>query len=137
VFVKSSHNVGQRERFLAHWRPRLGGDDVVLLKNVLSYGGKIVDPMITAGRCNVWEVGYCVIDWAGNVSPCNLDTNMDLALGNIMTDSIDALYHGERANLLRGRTGCGNDVTPCRTCTDGNNWSANETFKPVELRLAT
>lgn len=135
VFVKSSHNVGQREKFLNHWQPRLGAGDVVLMKNVLSYGGKIVDPMIQAGRCNVWDVGYCVIDWAGNVSPCNLDTNMDLLLGNIMTESIDALYHGERAAALRDRTGCGNDITPCRTCTDANNWSGNETFKPIELRV--
>ncbi|MCC6405544.1 MAG: hypothetical protein IT453_00160, partial [Planctomycetes bacterium] len=65
----------------------------------------------------------------GVASPCNLDTNMDLALGSVLVDSIDALYHGPRAQDLRRRTGCLRDLTPCRTCSDGNNWSFNETFE--------
>ncbi len=127
VVVDSSHNVGQIEPFVEHWRPKLGPADQILIKNVLSYGGKIADPKLKAGRCNVWQVRYAVIDWAGNLSPCNLDTNMDLTLGNIMTDSIASLYYGRRADALRGRTGCGNDLTPCRTCTDANQWSENRT----------
>ena len=98
----------------------------------LSYGGKTADPLIAAHKCNVWDVRYLMIDWRGTLSPCNLDTNMDLVLGNVMEHSIDALYHGERANELRRRTGCLRDLTPCRTCSDGNNWSENETFsKPL------
>lgn len=129
VYVKSSHNQGdERERFLAHWTPCLGPDDRILMKRVLTYGGKTADPLVLAHRCNVWDVRYLMIDWRGVVSPCNLDTNMDLALGNVLQDSIDALYHGPVANDLRRRTGCLKDLTPCRTCVDGNNWSNNETF---------
>ncbi|MBI1369165.1 MAG: radical SAM protein [Planctomycetes bacterium] len=136
VFVKSSHNEGERERFIDYWQPHLGERDVILMKQVLSYGGKITDPMIEAGRCNVWNVRYLVVDWSGRVSPCNLDTNMDLWLGSLMDDSVDALYHGEKAQSLRQRTGCGNDLTPCRTCKDANNWSKNEQFRSIALPIA-
>lgn len=129
VFVKSSVNQGdERDKFLAHWLPRLGPNDRVLMKRVLSYGGKMADPLVAAHKCNVWDLRYLMIDWRGVLSPCNLDTNMDLALGNLMEQSLDALYHGARANELRQRTGCLRDLTPCRTCPDGNNWADNENF---------
>lgn len=69
-----------------------------------------------------------MIDWRGVPSPCNLDTNMDLVLGNLLEDSLEGAYFGTRADELRKRTGCLKDLTPCRTCSDGNNWSRNETF---------
>lgn len=127
VFVKSSWNQGERDLFLDHWRPRLGRNDYVLMKQVLSYGGKTADRGIQpVGNCNVWDMRFLMVDWQGNLSPCNLDTNMDLKLGNVMDDSIEAIYHGPIATRLRGLTGCGRDITPCSTCADGNNWSANE-----------
>lgn len=129
VFVKSSHNAGDEKRkFVEHWTPFLGPQDSILAKLVLSYGGKTADPLVEAHRCNVWEMRYLMIDWRGVLSPCNLDTNMDLGIGNILEDSLEGAYYGARARALRERTGCGKDLTPCRTCTDGNNWSKNETF---------
>ncbi len=138
VYVKSSHNdvPGEQQRFVEHWRPRLGPDDYVLAKQVLSYGGKTADPLVEAHRCNVWEIGYLMVDWRGRVSPCNLDTNMDLVLGNVMDDSLDALYHGPAAQRLRALTGCGREISPCRTCVDGNNWSRNETVAADSLLIA-
>ena len=130
VFVKSSCNPGEKEAFIDYWRPYLGRNDHILMKQVLSYGGKINDPMVEpVNQCNVWEMRYLMIDWQGNLSPCNLDTNMDLSLGNIMHDSIDAIYNGPAAGRLRKQTGCLRDITPCRTCKDGNNWSRNEVYK--------
>ena len=129
VPAKSSHNQGdERDRFLAQWLSCLGTDDRILMKQVLSYGGKTADPLIVPHACNVWDVRYPMIDWRGELSPCNLDTNMDLALGNLMEQSVDARYRGPRADELRGRTGCLRDLTPCRTCPDANNWSRDETF---------
>lgn len=136
VFVKSSHNQGQLEPFVRHWQPRLGADDLVLGKRVLSYGGKMADPLVGAHRCNVWENRYLMIDWRGDLSPCNLDTNMELVLGNVLTESIHAAYTGPVAQFLRRRTGCGNDLTPCRTCTDGNDWSGNEEFRSLAVKGA-
>ncbi|QDU66886.1 radical SAM protein [Engelhardtia mirabilis] len=129
VFVKSSHNTGERLPFVERWRPRLGPEDVVLLKQMLSYGGKMADPAVRAHACNIWNERYLMIDWRGDLSPCNLDTNMDLAIGNVMRDSLHGAYRGAIANHLRSRTGCGKDLTPCRTCVDANNWSENEFYK--------
>jgi len=127
VFVKSSWNEGEREPFLAHWLPRLGPQDYVLMKQVLSYGGKTADREVEpVGNCNVWKMRFLMIDWQGNLSPCNLDTNMDLKLGSVMDGALEQLYYGQRADRLRGLTGCGRALTPCKTCTDGNNWSRNE-----------
>jgi radical SAM protein with 4Fe4S-binding SPASM domain len=129
VFVKSSWNDGERDLFLAHWRPRLGPKDYVLMKQVLSYGGKTADRDVQpVGNCNVWDMRFLMIDWQGNLSPCNLDTNMDLKFGNVLDDSLESLYHGPVAERLRGLTGCGKSITPCQTCKDGNNWAANEVY---------
>ncbi|MCB9913722.1 MAG: radical SAM protein [Planctomycetes bacterium] len=137
VFVKSSWNLGEHDLFLEHWLPRLGPDDYVLMKQVLTYGGKTADDEVHAvGNCNVWEQRFVVMDWQGHLSPCNLDTNMDLKLGSVMDDSIEALYHGARADRLRGLTGCGGAITPCATCTDGNNWSENEVWSREHLTAA-
>lgn len=129
VFVKSSYNAGdEKDKFVRHWTPRLGPGDSILAKQVLSYGGKTADPLVLAHRCNVWEMRFLMIDWRGILSPCNLDTNMDLAFGDLHRDALVDAYFGARANELRQRTGCRRDLTPCRTCVDGNNWTQNETF---------
>jgi radical SAM protein with 4Fe4S-binding SPASM domain len=99
------------------------------MKQVLSYGGKTADRDVQpVGNCNVWDMRFLMIDWQGNLSPCNLDTNMDLKFGNVLDDSLESLYHGPVAERLRGLTGCGKSITPCQTCKDGNNWAANEVY---------
>ena len=137
VFVKSSRNEGEREAFVAKWQPLLGPEDRILMKQVLSYGGKIEDEYVEQHRCNVWDMRYVMIDWRGAVSPCNLDTNMDLALGNVTRESLDALYRGQVAQRLRRETGCLGTPRPCRTCRDGNNWERNEIFGPAAEAAAT
>jgi len=131
VFVRSSHNQGEEEAFIDYWQPYLGPQDVILIKQVLTYGGIVDDSKVIAHRCNVWEMRYLMIDVQGDLTPCNLDVNVQLHLGNIMEDSIMSLYDGPVADWLRTKTGCGNDLSPCRTCVDGNNWSRNRTIKPM------
>ncbi len=122
VFVESQYNKGQSQRFIDYWTPYLGVQDELIIKPILSYGGKIQDPSITSGRCNVWDLKMCQLDWQGNVSPCNLDINMDLHLGNIMSDSLYNIYYSPNTEQLQEKTGCGKDITPCNTCTDSNFW---------------
>lgn len=134
VFVRSAHNKGEEEGFIRYWQPRLGPNDVVLIKQVLTYGGIVPDPTIAAHRCNVWEMRYLMIDVRGDVTPCNLDVNVQLHLGNIMDDSIESLYNGPIARWLQLQTGCGSNLSPCRTCVDGNNWSQNRVVRPIPQR---
>ncbi|MEL6349088.1 MAG: radical SAM protein [Myxococcota bacterium] len=131
VFVRSSHNRGEEEPFIDYWQPFLGPNDCILVKQVLTYGGVVDDSEVLAHRCNVWEQRYLMVAVNGDVTPCNLDVNIQLHLGNIMDDSIENLYNGPIARWLRLRTGCGNDLTPCRTCVDGNNWSKNRRINPL------
>jgi radical SAM protein with 4Fe4S-binding SPASM domain len=130
VFVKSSFNNGQEDLFKKHWIKYLTAKDEILFKQVLSYGGKIDDDKVQMVKnCNVWDLNYVEIDWQGNVTPCNLDVNMELNIGNIMQNSLEEIYHGSKANKLRKKTGCLNPINPCSTCKDGNNWSQNEIIR--------
>jgi len=129
VYVKSSFNKADRKGFIAHWRPFLHRNDHLLLKQVLSYGGKIQNSLVQPYKCNIWDIGYLMIGWNGDVSPCNLDINLDLRLGNIMNSTLPKLYSGVVANKLRALTGCGKNLSPCKACRDGNNWSTNEIVK--------
>ncbi|MFT4976143.1 MAG: MoaA/NifB/PqqE/SkfB family radical SAM enzyme, partial [Myxococcota bacterium] len=101
VFVRSSHNEGEEEAFIHYWRPFLGPQDVILIKQVLTYGGIVDDKEVLAHRCNVWEMRYLMIDVRGDLTPCNLDVNVQLHLGNIMDDAIESIYHGPIAQWLR------------------------------------
>jgi radical SAM protein with 4Fe4S-binding SPASM domain len=129
VYVKSSFNKNDRTGFIKYWQPRIKKQDHLLLKQVLSYGGKIKNPYVQKHKCNIWDVGYLMIGWNGAVSPCNLDINLELNLGNIKKATISKLYTGVRANRFRKMTGCGNKIKPCDKCIDANNWSKNEIIK--------
>jgi radical SAM protein with 4Fe4S-binding SPASM domain len=126
VYVKSSFNKGEKRKFVRQWRPHLKGKDHLMLKQIVSYGGKIKNPYVLPHRCNVWEMKYMMIGWNGETSPCNLDVNLLLGLGNIMNSSINKLYTSPKAKKLRKVTGCGRNIEPCKTCIDSNNWSKNE-----------
>lgn len=131
VYVKSSNNDAENEKdkFVEYWKGQLGPMDQILCKRVLTYGGKVLDEEVRSGQCNVWEQGYLVIDHKGNVSPCNLDINMDLQLGNVMDASIESLYYSQKSENLKQQTGCGRNILPCRFCVDANNWSDNEYYR--------
>jgi len=123
VFVKSSNNQNERDRFISLWKERLKSIDYILFKQVVSYGGKIHDTFVQPGKCNIWQNKYVVIGWDGTVSPCNLDINLQLSMGNIVGDDLYKLYHGSQ---LRQQTGCRQPIAPCKSCFDSNNWTQNE-----------
>ena len=127
MFTVNSDNLCQIEAYVRRWLPLLGEHDVILTKNVLTYGGKIHDDLVQAHPCNVWGLNMLLVDWTGRVSPCNLDTNMDLQIGSVRERSLLDLRRSEEYKrveaLSRARV-----IGPCRTCVDGNNWSRNFTF---------
>lgn len=124
VYVKSSLNQGEVRDFIDAWTPKLKKDDHLLIKQIVSYGGKIEDPLVTPHTCNIWNNKYVVIGWDGTVSPCNLDVNLDLAIGNLQGADLAKLYNS--AQGMRKKTGCGRDISPCKTCVDSNNWAQNK-----------
>lgn len=64
------------------------------------------------------------VDWEGNVSPCNLDTNMELAIGSAKSNSIENINgsreYEEVIDKIKAK-----EISPCKSCTDSNNWSKN------------
>lgn len=124
VFPVSSANRHEMRDFADFWLPRLGPGDLILFKNVLTYGGKVDDPMIQDAPCNAWDQDMLTVAWDGRVTPCNLDTNLDLAIGSVLERPLEELFRGPERAAARARAR-DRDAPPCSTCRDSNNWSRN------------
>lgn len=126
VFPVSSVNVHEAPLYVAKWYPLLSDRDEILIKNILTYGGKNTDSMIMKSSCNVWELGVVTIDWEGNVSPCNLDTDMDLIIGNVKEHSIVDVWNSKQYSAMKNKS-LSRTIHPCDKCVDSNNWKNNIT----------
>lgn len=133
VFPVSSLNKNDVIPYVKKWYPYLGSNDHILLKSILTYGGKISDNEITNSFCNIWSLDLLTVDWDGNVSPCNLDTNMDLIVGNVKDSTLKQLYQNDKFNKLK-QLSKQKKVFPCNNCADSNNYTKNITInKNVSL----
>lgn len=128
VFTVNSINRFEMRCFVERWLPLLGENDIILTKNVLTYGGKVSDELIVENSCNVWDQRMLTVDWTGKVSPCNLDTNMDLAIGSIKETSLLELYRSAKYQEIRELSKA-QEINPCKMCVDANNWSKNTVFR--------
>lgn len=124
VLPVSSLNIHEVLSYVDKWKPLLSSRDEILIKNVLTYGGKNSDPLVSKCSCNVWDQGVLTVDWQGNVSPCNLDTNMDLIVGNVGEQSFLDICSGNKFNSLMEMSKS-KSIYPCNKCVDANNWSKN------------
>lgn len=130
VFVVSKNNQHEIEKYVKKWKGLLGPSDEILVKNVLTYGGVInkntpeFDDLTFTNKCNVWGQKSLTIDWKGNVTPCNLDVNMALTIGNIHKQSLGELFEGKEWQRIRELSEK-RKISPCSTCHDANNWSNN------------
>lgn len=130
VYVVCEKNIAEVDKYAKKWQPQLNSRDEIVFKNVLSYGGVLhkdtpgFDQMCHTNQCNVWEQASLTIDWQGNVTPCNLDVNMGLTIGNIKEKSLGELYKSAEWHRIR-RLSQAREISPCRTCLDANNWTNN------------
>ncbi len=121
VYTVGSQNYHEIYDFIATWQQHLGSKDVILFKNILTYGGKMEDPLVKIGPCNNWDFGLLTIDWSGKVSACHLDTNMELQVGHVSKDRILDIMSSERYQVVRDAS-LKRKITPCDTCVDSNYW---------------
>lgn len=121
-FVVSSRNVHEVDSFVKRWMPLLRDIDDIYLKSILSYGGTMLtDSFLNKHPCRIWEKEHqMVIDWQGNVSPCNLDTNMDMIIGKFPEQKLTDIWNGEKYKQIREGS-IKRTIVPCNTCIDGNN----------------
>jgi radical SAM protein with 4Fe4S-binding SPASM domain len=134
VFVVCEKNKSEVVEYVKKWQYWLGEKDEILIKNVLTYGGVIhkdtpeFQEFTFTNPCNIWGQSSLTIDWQGNVTPCNLDVNMGLTIGNIKDSTIKDLYRGKEWNRIR-ELSQKRKITPCKTCHDANNWTNNIIIK--------
>ncbi|TWJ33050.1 radical SAM protein [Geobacter argillaceus] len=122
VYTVSSINIDELPLYVEKWVPLFGTMDELRAKRLLTYGGKISDPLLKPHPCNVWGQRFAAIDWQGNVSPCNLDTEMELTIGNINDATLEELFKSKAWEETRSRSILEKE-SPCRECIDSNAWA--------------
>ncbi len=121
VYTVSSLNEHHILPYAELWQPHLGVRDVILFKNVLTYGGKMGDPLIKVGPCNNWRWRSLTIDWSGRISACHLDTNMELEVAHTKDISLKDVFESSAYQAVK-KASLERTITPCDTCVDSNYW---------------
>ena len=130
VFVVTDALKDTIDSFMDRWKPHLrrNTSDCLMAKTILSYGGVMQDTIMQARCCTVARDRRMVISWQGECSPCNLDVNMGMSVGNLnQTPDFKAILEGPRyaqmIQNIRRKQGV------CHHCTDGNNLAFRQILK--------
>lgn len=129
-FTVSSKNVHEVKDFVQRWTPLLGRKDLLLTKSILTYGGVMLnDSFLNPYPCKLWgKERYLIVGANGIVSPCNLDVNLALSVGDITKQSLSAIIASDRYRDVE-RNSRQRTISPCRTCTDGNNRARDRKYR--------
>jgi radical SAM protein with 4Fe4S-binding SPASM domain len=120
IYVTTQANRDDRQRYLDHWLPRMDPADCVVMKSVLSYGGIMKDPYMTTNPCTIPDDNRVNVAFNGDVTPCNLDVNVALCIGNIHeTPDLRKMVSSRRAKAVM--RGIRRNQGICRNCNDANN----------------
>lgn len=129
VMVSNSVNHDEHDAFLEFWKPRVRAGDEILVKNILSWTGVILDSDQVANPvCPLWD-GHTVVGWDGRVSACFLDYEQELTIGHVDDVDIwnirdDPMYAELARQYHAGENGT------CNRCFDKNRkivlWRAGE-----------
>lgn len=119
-YVVSSVNETDRDKFVAKFVPKLKQGDDLVTKSVISYGGAMRDSYMSEHPCTVPDEYRLTVAWNGDCSPCNLDVNMALKIGNLLENK-------DMKTMFQQR--CWRDVLAamrrhegvCANCFDANN----------------
>lgn len=135
IFTTSSGNKHDRDTFLAEWQPKLAPRDSIVTKRVITYGGVMTDSELRENDCEVLDEKRFTIAWNGDCSPCNLDVNIGLHVGNLLEQkSVLKIFKGPRfaqvVAAIRRREGV------CATCVDANNHTATVLHPGTRGQLA-
>jgi wyosine [tRNA(Phe)-imidazoG37] synthetase (radical SAM superfamily) len=120
IYVVSSLNENDKEIFLKEWLSKVRPEDSIATKRVLSYGGHMKDAYMRSYPCNIPNERRVTVAWNGDCSPCNLDVNMSLKIGNLAEiKDIKALLEGceykKVIENIKRKKGI------CEYCFDANN----------------
>ena len=130
----------QKEVFLKEWLPRVKPEDSIATKRVISYGGHMKDAYMRSYPCNIPNERRLTVAWNGDCSPCNLDVNMGLKIGNLMEikDVKELLEKGEYRKVMKNIK---KKKGVCKYCFDANNHIDNILYtgkrKQLEMKGQT
>lgn len=133
MYVASSVNEHDCIVFVEKWQSKLGFRDNITTKTVASYGGVMKDSYMSESSCNIAEIqNKFTIAWNGDCTPCNLDVNIALNVGNLLeTRDIRKIMESERwkqvISLMRQKKSI------CANCFDGNNRSKDKSYQSFRL----
>jgi len=124
IYVVSSLNKDDKEAFLKEWLPKVKPEDSIATKRVLSYGGYMKDANMRSYPCRIPDEKRLTVAWNGESSPCNLDVNIALNIGNLIeTKDVKALF--EKREYKEVIKGIRKKEGVCKYCFDANNHADN------------
>ena len=133
IFTLSTYNISEKEKFLSKWINILPRQDSVCVKSCISFGGVMRNPIMSRAKCSIPRERRMVIAHDGTCSPCNLDVNMALSVGNIndvkdMSDIVRSKKYRSVMASIRKRRGI------CANCFDGNNRRLTRNYRGRRLK---
>lgn len=121
IYVKSSNNYFQEHKFLSYWFPLLRSGDCVLTKSAITFGGIVTDPYMKKSGCDIYKIRRIVIGWNGDCTPCNLDMNFNMKIGNLKNQTIKEIINSKKYKNIMKNIKKHNGM--CVHCFDGGNHS--------------
>jgi hypothetical protein len=128
MHTESSLNQGDAAKFVAKYRPLLRSTDAIVCKSVISYGGVTKDSTMQPHPCNVLDQPRMTVAWNGDCTPCNLDVNVTMKVGNIMDPGgLAGVVAGPRYRITVAGIRRREDI--CVHCPDSNNHTRTVTIR--------
>jgi radical SAM protein with 4Fe4S-binding SPASM domain len=136
-FIETAYNEGELEEFRGYWTDFFTNptdeeySDEVFVQPFHDWG--VLDEEVLnrmagedqghlmkhdhEGETPCWGLwNELVVLWNGDVVPCCFDHDGDLVLGNVRDETLEAIFHGERARELRQRHLDGDFPERCEGC---------------------
>jgi len=138
--VRQRQNLHEVDAWLRKWRA-VEGVDRVKVKSYITWNGgdEAIERLRPEPRrrslplvCDKPWTSVTVL-WDGTVVPCCFDFDGLLALGDLARESLDTIWHGERAAALRRahRDGDLASVTLCAQCKDKEGFPVRKWYYPA------
>ena len=120
IFTVSSYNKKETGHFIKKWRHLLQRRDSVCVKSCISFGGIMRDVVMRRYKCTIPKEKRLIIGYDGTCSPCNLDVNLALNIGDMnevgdLKDIIQSQRYRVVMAGIRRKKGI------CKNCFDANN----------------
>lgn len=121
--VELDENAGERKEWLEYWKSKVNENDKVQLMPMHTWSGKIADE--EQSRIEYYSDKPCVsvfssfaINYNGDVQLCDSDIDQQEILGNIMENSIQKIWQGERLEAIRNwhANSQRNNIKICQGC---------------------